>query len=147
MNAPASRRRYPIPTHLTVEPSIIRTELGPLPIDLTFRQAAILALAAGFLYWLWQGSGWPSLLAGIASAVVTLLAAMLAFVTVGGRSADLWLRAVLHYLGRPRQLAWRTRADGVDRPTASSIQAGPPLAVTWSPRPNVAVSDPATAAD
>ena len=51
--------RYRIPTHLAVEPSLVRCELGPLPVNLTFRQAAALACAAGVAYWLWQGSGLP----------------------------------------------------------------------------------------
>ena len=53
-------KRYRIPTHLAVEPSLVRAELGPIPVDLTFRQATALALAAGFAYWLWQGSGLPT---------------------------------------------------------------------------------------
>jgi hypothetical protein len=42
--------RYRIPTHLAVEPSLVRCELGPDPVDLTFRQAAALACAAGVAY-------------------------------------------------------------------------------------------------
>lgn len=147
MNATPSRRRYPIPTHLAVEPSIIRTELAPLPIDLTFRQAAILAVTAGFLYWLWQGSGWPVALAGVATVAVVLLAAVVAFVTIGGRSADLWLRAVLHYRGRPRRLVWRAAPHAIERPAAPVTRVGPPLTVAWAPRPLAPAIDPASAAD
>ena len=147
MNATPSRRRYPIPTHLTVEPSIVRTELGPIPVDLTFRQAAILAVTAGFLYWLWQGSGWPVALAGVATVAVVLLAAVIAFVTVGGRSADLWLRAVLHYLSRPRRLVWRAAPHAIDRPAAPVTRVGPLMSVAWAPRSLAASPDPVSAAD
>ena len=141
MSASPTRRRYPIPTRLTVEPSIIRTELGPVPIDLTFRQAAIQALTAGFLYWLWQGSGWPISLASLVSGVVILLVTVITFVTIGGRSADLWLRAVLLYLGHPRRLAWRAGASEIELPAAPITRVGPPLTVTRAPHPFTAAPD------
>ena len=147
MSAPAPRRRYPIPTHLTVEPSIIRTEFGPIPVDLTFRQAAILACAAGLLYWLWQGSGWPVALAGVVTVGVSLAAAATAFVTIGGRSADLWLRAVLHYRGRPRRLVWRAAPHTIDLPAVPVTRVGPPMTVAWASRSLPAAPNPAPAAD
>jgi hypothetical protein len=122
--------RYRIPTHLVVEPSLVRFELGPFPIDLTFRQAAALACVAGFAYWLWQGSGLPTGLV-VALALAALAVALLAaFLTVGERSADRWLLDVLHYLARPRRLVWRSAllatADGT-----SAAWAETPLALAW----------------
>ena len=93
-------KRYRIPTHLTVEPSLIRAELGPIPVDLTFRQAMALAAAAGFAYWLWQGSRLPLWLVIPLALAALLLALTAAFVSIGGRSADLWLRDLLHYVAR-----------------------------------------------
>jgi hypothetical protein len=125
--------RYRIPTHLTVEPSLIRTELGPFAIDLTFRQATILACAAGLLYWLWQGSGWPVLLAAGASVAVALLAVVSAFVTIGGRSADLWLHDALHHAVRPRRLVWLADEAALPETDPAVTWADAPLRLIWSP--------------
>jgi hypothetical protein len=126
-------KRYRVPTHLTVEPSLVRAELGPIPVDLTFRQATALALAAGFAYWAWQGSGLPMPLAlGLAMAALAV-ALVSAFVTVGGRSADLWLRDLLHFSVRPHRLTWRVEdtASPASEPSASWAEA--PLALAWMP--------------
>ena len=140
--------RYPIPTHLTVEPSLIRAELGPIPVDLTFRQATVLACAAGFAYWLWQGSGLPVGLVVVLALLALAVALVTAFVTVGGRSADLWLRDLLHYAVRPHCLVWR--ADGA-RPAlqrAPTADAGPPLTLAWAPPGSAeTATDSALAAD
>ena len=133
--------RYPIPTHLTVEPSLIRAELGPIPIDLTFRQATALACAAGLAYWLWQGSGLPVGLV-VPLALLALAGVLVtAFVTVGGRSADLWLRDVLHYALRPHRLVWRAEGVLPALPPPPTTNTGPPLALAWTR------SRPAEAAD
>ena len=137
MNTPTVRRRYPIPTHLAVEPPLLRTELGPVPVDLTFRQAAILALAAGGAYWLWQGSGLPAGLAAVLTGLTGLLTLTAAFITVGGRSADLWLRDVLHYAGRPRRLVWQADAGVTRLSVPWEAPSGPPPVLGWAP-PHVA---------
>jgi hypothetical protein len=125
-------KRYRIPTHLTVEPSLVRAELGPIPIDLTFRQATALALAAGFAYWLWQGSGLPTALAIALTLAALAVALLAAFVAVGGRSADLWLRDLLRHLARPRRLTWRATTDpAASDPAAAPIVTG--LALAWAP--------------
>lgn len=134
-------KRYRIPTHLTIEPSLVRTELGPLAVDLTFRQAAILACAAGFAYWLWHGSGLPEALAVALSLAALALSLLAAFAAVSGRSADLWLRDALRHLARPRRLVWRPDAIPAPRPEEAG-DAGPPLAVAWAaPRPAEAPAD------
>ena len=139
-------RRYRIPTHLTVEPSLIRTELGPFAIDLTFRQAATLATAAGFGYWLWQGSGLP-LPAVIALGLAALLLALAAaFVTVDGRSADLWLRDALRYAARPHVLLWRAAAPPDPAPPPGTW-AEHPLRVTWAAPDPAPDPDPPAPAD
>ena len=102
-------KRYRIPTHLTVEPSLVRAELGPIPVDLTFRQATALALRRRLRLLAVAGqrpADWRS------SIALTLGGAgrwrsLAAFVTVGGRSADLWLRdaAPLHRPAPPARLA------------------------------------------
>ena len=140
--------RYPIPTHLSVEPSLIRAEFGPIPVDLTFRQATVLACAAGFAYWLWQGSGLPVGLV-VPLALLTLAVAVItAFVTVGGRSADLWLRDLLHYAVRPHRLVWRADGAFLARQTSPTADAGPPLILTWAPTGSAnTITDPAPAAD
>jgi hypothetical protein len=141
-------RRYPIPTHLTVEPSLIRAEFGPIPVDLTFRQATALACAAGFAYWLWQGSGLPVGLVVPLALLALTVAIITAFVTVGGRSADLWLRDLLHYAVRPHRLVWR--ADGALPAlyTSPTVGAGPPLILAWAPTGSAETPTyPAPAAD
>ena len=125
-------KRYRIPTHLAVEPSLLRAELGPIPVDLTFRQATALALAAGFAYWTWQGSGLPTIPAlalTLAALAATLLAA---FVAVGGRSADLWLRDLLRYLARPRRLAARA-TPSAETPDPAAVPTVAPLTLAWAP--------------
>ena len=127
-------KRYRIPTHLTVEPSLVRAELGPHPgrPDLPAGDGA--GLAAGFAYWLWQGSGLPTALVDRADAGgAGGRRSLAAFVTVGGRSADLWLRDLLHYAARPRRLAWRAAdaASPADAPSAAWAEA--PLALAWPP--------------
>jgi hypothetical protein len=125
--------RYRVPTHLDVEPSLIRAELGPIPVDLTFRQAAGLAGAAAVAYWLWQGSGLPFVLtiaATLAVAVATLIAA---FVSIGGRSADLWLRDALHYAVRPRRLAWLPDDLSPAGEASAGAWTDAPLHLAWEP--------------
>jgi len=126
-------KRYRIPTHLTVEPSLVRAELGPIPIDLTFRQATALALAAGFAYWTWQGSGLPLALVIALTSSALAVAVIAAFITVGGRSADLWLRDLLHYSARPHRLVCQVEAMAppADAPSAAWVEA--PLALAWTP--------------
>jgi hypothetical protein len=125
-------RRYRIPTHLAVEPSLIRAELGPFPIDLTFRQATALALAAGFAYWLWQDSGLPMALVVALALAALAVAIVTAFTTVAGRSADLWLRDLLHFTVRPHRLTWRVEdAPPAGAPPAAWADA--PLALAWTP--------------
>jgi hypothetical protein len=132
MSHPALRRRYPIPTHLAVEPALLRAEFGPLPVELTFRQAAILACAAGLLYWLWQGSGLPVGPALGLSGLLGLLALAAAFVTIGGRAADLWLCDLLHYAGRPRRLVWRPHEPSAQPRPSGAIATAPAPIVTWA---------------
>jgi hypothetical protein len=138
-------RRYRIPTHLTVEPSLIRTELGPFAIDLTFRQATTLAAAAGFGYWLWQASGLPPPAIVIAGLAALLLAVVAAFVTVGGRSADLWLRDALRYAVRPHILVWRPAATA-DPAAPPGAWAEHPLRLAWAPPGSPADPAPPAAA-
>jgi hypothetical protein len=82
----------------------------------------------------------------IALAVGALIVAGLtAFLTIGDRSADLWLLDLLHYAARPRRLVWRSAlpatADGT-----SAAWAETPLALAWrSARPAAATTP--TAAD
>ncbi len=126
-------KRYHIPTHLTVEPSLIRAEFGPIPVDLTFRQATVLACAAGFAYWLWQGSGLPVGLVVVLALLALAVAVSTAFITVGGRSADLWLRDLLHYAARPHRLVWRHQRLSRAEPAPSTwVEA--PLPLAWAPR-------------
>jgi hypothetical protein len=125
-------KRYRIPTHLTVEPSLVRAELGPIPIDLTFRQATALALAAGVAYWLWQGSGLPTALAVALTTAALAVALLAAFVAVGGRSADLWLRDLLRHLARPRRLIWRATTDPA-APDPAEAPTVAPLGLAWGP--------------
>ncbi len=140
-------KRYRIPTHLTVEPSLIRAELGPIPVDLTFRQATALAAAAGFAYWLWQGSELPLWLVIPLALAALLLALTAAFVSIGGRSADLWLRDLLHYVARPHRLVWRSqRLSRAEPPPSTWVEA--PLPLAWAPQgAGEAVTQPATAAE
>jgi hypothetical protein len=133
--------RYRIPTHLTVEPSLVRCELGPIPVDLTFRQATALALAAGFAYWAWQGSGLPTALVVVLATAALAVAFLAAFVTVGGRSADLWLRDLLHFTVRPHRLAWWAEALASPAGDRSAAWVEAPLALAWTP------ARPAEAAD
>jgi hypothetical protein len=127
-------KRYRIPTHLTVEPSLVRAELGPIPVDLTFRQATALALAAGFAYWAWQGSGLPAAFVIALTTAALPVALLAAFVAVGGRSADLWLRDLLRHLARPRRLTWRatTETDPAS-PDSAAAPTVAPLALAWAP--------------
>jgi hypothetical protein len=136
--------RYRIPTHLAVEPTLVRCELGPIPVDLTFRQAAALAGAAGFAYWLWQGSGLPAALAVALSLTALAVALLAAFLTVGERSADLWLLDLLHYAARPRRLTWRPAAPSGPR-GAPAAWAETPLAVAWRSTHTAAASAPSAA--
>ena len=53
--------------------------------------------------------------------------------TIGGRPADCWLRAALHYAARPHRLVWRAVAAPVVESSSSSTRVGPPLTVTWAP--------------
>ena len=75
------------------------------------------------------------------SLAALALALLAAFATVGGRSADLWLRDALRHLARPRRLVWRP--DGIPAPRYEEPgDAGPPLAVAWAtPRPAEASAD------
>lgn len=111
----------------------MRAELGPIPLDLTFRQAAILACAAGLAYWLWQGSRLPTAfvaMLSLATLAVTLLAA---FAPVAGRAADLWLRDLLHYAARPHQLAWQVAGAAAPGGEPSAAWVETPLALAWTP--------------
>ena len=136
-------KRYRIPTHLAVEPSLVRAELGPIPVDLTFRQAAALACAAGFAYWLWQGSGLPTGArhrpgvggAGGAPCSPPSSPSAAARPTCG-------CATLLHYLARPRRLVWRADA-GPRRPTSRR----PPGPRRRSRSPGVGPPRPAEAAD
>ncbi|MCC6626179.1 MAG: hypothetical protein IT340_02130 [Chloroflexi bacterium] len=137
-------RRYRIPTHLAVEPSLVRAELGPIPVDLTFRQAAALACAAGFAYWLWQGSGLPTAVVVALALGAVLIAALAGFVTVGARSADLWLLDLLHYAARPRRLVWRPALPvGAGEPPAA--WAATPIALAWRPAGPAVTATPVAA--
>jgi hypothetical protein len=139
--------RYRIPTHLTVEPSLLRAELGPLPIDLTFRQATVLACAAGVAYWLWQGSGLPRGLVIALALAALVFAVVLAFVTIGGRSADRWLHDALHYAVRPRRLVWAVEASTAADDRLAVTWTDAPLHLAWSPSPpaNASAPPPTTA--
>jgi hypothetical protein len=128
-------KRYRIPTHLAVEPSLVRCELGPIPVDLTFRQATALALAAGFAYWTWQGSGLPTVLVIALTTSALTVALLAAFVTVGGRSADLWLRDLLHFSARPHRLSWQVDDGAPPDGGPAAAWADSPLALAWPSRP------------
>ena len=127
-----SARRYRVPTHLGVEPSLLRAELGPIPVDLTFRQAAARAAAAGLSYWLWQGSGLPLGLALPLALAALAVALVTAFITIGGRSADRWLHAVLRYGLRPHRLVWRAAPTAAREPAPASFVTAP-LTLAWAP--------------
>ena len=76
-----------------------------------------------------------------------LLALTAAFVRIGGRSADLWLRDLLHYAARPHQLVWRNQRLSLAEPAPSTwVEA--PLPLTWAPRgAGQAVTQPTAAAE
>ena len=133
--------RYHIPTHLTVEPSLLRAEFGLIPIDLTFRQATALALATGFAYWTWQGSGLPFAFAATLTTAALVVALVAAFITVDGRSADLWLRDLLHFSVRSRRLTWRAADAASPADSAGAAWVEAPLALAWTPLRPVEVTD------
>lgn len=123
--------RYPIPTHLRHEAPLIPAS-GYLPVDLTFRQAMLLAGAGVTAYWAWGASGWPWPLALLASLAALAVAGLAAFLTVGGRSADLWLRDWLLFHARPQVRVWQPLTSPATEPPPGHW-AEEPLQVTWAP--------------
>lgn len=118
-------RRYPVPTHLAVEPAVVRLGVG-----LTLRQFACLAVGCGFAYLVIKRLhlGGPSLL--LAAAIVAL-ALLLAFVRVGGRPVERWLRDRLGYAVAPRVRLWRPETAPAP-PPATGAWAARPVRVAWA---------------
>ena len=138
--------RYPIPTHLRVEPPFLHLPLGLISIPLTVSQLGWFAVAGlavlCALPWrlppavtlAWAGL---ALLVGLAGA----------FVTVNGLSLDLWLLVWLLYRRRPRRAVWQPTP--CSRPTAARAGAytryTPRLAWTaTAPVPGVPEARPRT---
>lgn len=121
-----SQRRYPVPTHLAVEPAVVRLGVG-----LTLRQFACLAVGCGFAYLIVKRLhlGGPQLLV---AATIVALAFALAFVRVGGRPVERWLRDRLAYAAAPRVRLWRPRPE-VAPPPPDGAWARRPVRVAWAP--------------
>jgi hypothetical protein len=119
-------RRYPVPTHLAVEPAVVRLGVG-----LTLRQFACLAVGAGFAYLVIKRLhlGGPQLL--LAAAIVAV-ALVIAFVRVGGRPVERWLRDRLAYAAAPRVRVWRPQIEAAPPPPAGAW-ASRPVRVAWAP--------------
>jgi hypothetical protein len=126
--------RYLIPTHLQHEAPLIPAS-AYLPLDLSFRQAALLASAVAVAYWAWQASGWPWPLALALSLLALTLAGLAAFVTVGGRTADLWLRDWLRFQARPRRRTWQAVTAPLTT-TAPGHWVDQPLQLAWATSPD-----------
>ena len=120
-----SVQRYPVPTHLAVEPAVLRLGIG-----LTLRQFVCLAVGCGFAYLVIKRLhlGGPQFL--LAAGVITL-ALIVAFVQIGGRPAERWLRDRLAYASTPRVRLWQTQADPAP-PPPTGAWASQPVRVTWA---------------
>ena len=119
-------RRYPVPTHLAVEPAVVRLGVG-----LTLRQFACLAVGAGVAYLVIRRLhlGGPQLLL---AATIVALALVVAFVRIGGRPVERWLRDRLAYAAAPRVRLWRPHAEAAPPPPAGAW-ASRPVRVAWAP--------------
>ena len=120
-----SMHRYPVPTHLAVEPAVLRLGVG-----LTLRQFVCLAVGCGFAYLVIKRLhlGASGLL--LAGSIVAL-ALVIAFVQIGGRPAERWLRDRVAYASTPRVRLWRPQADLAPPPPAGAW-ASQPVRVTWA---------------
>ena len=120
-----SRARYPVPTHLAVEPAVLRLGVG-----LTLRQFVCLAVGCGAAYLIVKRLhlGGPGL--ALAASIVAL-ALIVAFVRVGGRPVERWLRDRLAYAATPRLRLWRPRLDPTP-PGRAGAWARQPVRVRWS---------------
>jgi hypothetical protein len=120
-----SLRRFPVPTHLAVEPAVLRLGIG-----LTLRQFICLAVGCGFAYLAIKRLhlGGPGLLL---AATVVALALTIAFVQVGGRPVERWLRDRLTFHTAPRVRLWQPQAEARP-PLPAGAWATRPLRVTWA---------------
>ncbi len=120
-----SMQRYPVPTHLAVEPAVLRLGVG-----LTLRQFVCLAVGCGFAYLvikrLHLGASGLLLAGGIVA-----LALIIAFVQIGGRPAERWLRDRLAYASTPRVRLWRPQTE-LAPPPPTGAWASQPVRVTWA---------------
>jgi len=118
-------RRYPVPTHLAVEPAVVRLGVG-----LTLRQFACLAVGAGVAYLVVKRLhlGGPQLLL---AATIVAVALVIAFVRVGGRPVERWLRDRLAYAAAPRVRLWRPTVDPAP-PAPRGAWATRPAPVMWA---------------
>lgn len=120
-----SIRRYPVPTHLAVEPAVLRLGIG-----LTLRQFVCLAVGVGFAYLVIKRLhlGGPGLLL---AATIVALALVVAFVQVGGRPVERWLRDRLAFHRAPRVRLWQPGVAPALPPPAGAW-ATRPVRVTWA---------------
>ena len=143
--------RYPIPTHLRVEPPFLHLPLGLISIPLTFSQLGWFAIAGLAVLCALPWRLPPAVT--LAWAFLALLVGLAgAFVTINGLPLDLWLLVWLLYRRRPRRAVWQPTPYA--RPTAARAgaytrytprlawTATPPASGPAEPRPRAGPAGP-----
>jgi hypothetical protein len=103
--------RHQIPTHLNVPDKI----LSFWGIGITVRQLLILLLGWSGVANAWLRLNWLSAYGGAAvtlhiavTVVPAVIALIVAFKQIAGRSIEVWLLVLLRYWGQPRVCVWRS---------------------------------------
>src|SRR5260370_536393 len=104
------RRTHVVPTHLRTPEAVL--SFGS--VSLSARQFLFLFLGSALSYNLWLPLAFVGEVAGgqiarLGCALLpALLAIALAFVSLAGRSLDLWLLVIGRAFQRPKRLVWRS---------------------------------------
>lgn len=106
----ASRRTHLVPTHIKT-PETLLTLAG---ISLSVRQFLLVLVGVSLCYRLWLALAFLALLPvgqilrGLLAALPLCAALAFAFVSIAGRTLDIWCAVATRYALRPRQFIWRS---------------------------------------